>query len=358
MSIAYKSFCWTIGTTSFRVNQLNRKIELQLQSLSAFWADSRYASRQWSEKGNGVQKAYYQLLQKKGLAEGEAPNPAKDAREKTSALVELGLLDKERRLTAAGQRVCAIAQAGDFTIDTSNLLDLPKDSYQYFLQLLKATKSYEGRCVRPFVIFLSVLSRIAPDLEGRIYLKSAEFVNLLPLCIDAATSNQIIAQINEARHLGRDLAIDETIVSVLLAKENYKEALRVFRAAAVVDEDLICLIGLNRKSGANGAKRYDAAYLGVFNTLHALVFEGITPARVNNFVQALDACSLRVGWRKYFFASKGGRKSPEELAKALRRELPILKSQTEDSFRCAFFKILHLLKAKATFKDYADLNRR
>lgn len=358
MSIGYKSFCWTVGTTSFRVNQLNRKIESQLQCLSEFWADDSYKGRAWSEKGNGVQSAYYQLLQKRGLTVGDAPNPAKDAREKTSALVELGLVDAERRLTAAGARILAIAAAGDFRVDTSNLLDLPKDSYQYFLQLLKATKPLNGGCVRPFIIFIYVLSQIVPDSERRTYLKFAEFVNLLPMCVDVETTRQIIEKINAARHFNLEVNVDEIIAAVLLGMENYQQALSVLRAAKEVDEDLICLIGLNRKSGAKGGKRYDAPYLQVFKTLHTLVFEGLTQERTNSFLAAVGACPLKASWLKYFFVRKRGARPSQGRTNALRLELAILKAKTEDAFRFEFFKILHLLKAKATFKDYADLNRR
>ena len=35
--MAFKSYSWSIGTTSFRVSQLNYKIERQLQLLKEFW---------------------------------------------------------------------------------------------------------------------------------------------------------------------------------------------------------------------------------------------------------------------------------------------------------------------------------
>ena len=35
--MAFKSYSWSIGTTSFRVSQLNYKIESQLQLLKEFW---------------------------------------------------------------------------------------------------------------------------------------------------------------------------------------------------------------------------------------------------------------------------------------------------------------------------------
>lgn len=38
--MAFKSYSWSIGTTSFRVSQLNYKIERQLQLLKQFWNDN------------------------------------------------------------------------------------------------------------------------------------------------------------------------------------------------------------------------------------------------------------------------------------------------------------------------------
>ena len=74
MSICYKSFCWVLGTTSFRTNQLNRKIELQLGYLDEFWADCRYAPQPWSEN-DPVQRAYYKLLKGKSFVMGDATRP-------------------------------------------------------------------------------------------------------------------------------------------------------------------------------------------------------------------------------------------------------------------------------------------
>ena len=34
---AYKSYCWSLGTTSFRMVEFNRKIEEQLKLLNQFW---------------------------------------------------------------------------------------------------------------------------------------------------------------------------------------------------------------------------------------------------------------------------------------------------------------------------------
>lgn len=112
MAISYRSYCWVVGTTSFRTKQLNRKIELQLQYLDEFWADSRFSGKPWSDN-EPLQSAYYRLMKEKGFVTGDAPRPGKDARQKTSGLVELGLVNEERRLTGAGLRVLSISRAGD-----------------------------------------------------------------------------------------------------------------------------------------------------------------------------------------------------------------------------------------------------
>lgn len=357
MSIAYKSFCWVLGTTSFRTNQLNRKIELQLGYLDGFWADRRFAAQRWSEN-DSVQKAYYELLKANAFVVGDAARPEKDAREKTSGLVELGLLNSERRLTGAGRKILDISRAGDFSIDTSNMLELPKDSYQYFLQLLKATKQFEGGHVRPFVTFLHVLNRVIPDGDKRKYLTATEFTNLLPMCVDANTTKTIIESINTARCAKCPVDVDGTIIALLMRMENYREALEAFRSPREVDENLICLIGMNRKSGARGAARYDAPYFGIFRALHEIVFKGLSAARLSSFVNALNSCNLKSNWLKYFFDVGVGRRLPRDLSSVFRRDNAILHAKAEDDFRCEFFKVMHLLKAKATFKDYADLNRR
>lgn len=357
MAIGYKSFCWVLGTTSFRTDEMNRKIEQQLGYLDGFWADRRFASQQWSEN-NPVQREYYKLLKDKSFVKGDAARPEKDAREKTSGLVELGLVNSERRLTGAGCKVLAVSRVGDFSLDASNVLELPKDSYQYFLQLLKATKTFEGGYVRPFVTFLHVMNRIVPDSDNRKYLTVAEFANLLPMCVDAITTKTIIGVINESRRSDHPVDVDATVVSLLMRMENYREALAALRSAITVDEDLICLIGMNRKSGANGIARYDKCYLGIFRSLHEIVFKGVTTTRLNAFVKALDSCTLKSSWHKYFFGKGVGRMAPKDLSSALQRDNAVLQAQSEDEFRCAFFKVMHLLKAKATFKDYADLNRR
>ena len=94
--ISYQSFCWVVGTTSFRTAKLNLKIEEQLLLLDEFYREISKKS-QW-EWCSTIQEQYYNFMKDKGFVTGEANLKDKDAREKTSGLVELGLVTADRIL--------------------------------------------------------------------------------------------------------------------------------------------------------------------------------------------------------------------------------------------------------------------
>lgn len=123
-----------MGTTSFRTADFNQKIERQLTLLSKFW--EVHTDVVWS--GNDeIQSLYYDFMKDNDFLTGDAPNKPKDAREKTSGLIDLGLIDNERRPTAAGESLRQITSNGDFR--PNNLLQIPADSYIYFKQMLKTS---------------------------------------------------------------------------------------------------------------------------------------------------------------------------------------------------------------------------
>ena len=173
MSIKYKSFCWGIGTTSFRTKDFNRTIEEQLSLLDEFWGIEENSKVEWANNNN-IQTKYYEFMQEKWFLDGDADNKPKDAREKTSGLVDIGLIDDNRRLTNAGKALLLISKSGDFSSD--NHFDIPKDSFIYLKQLLKTFNRVNGNIVRPFIVMLYVISQL-----GEISLD--EFTYLLPLCI-------------------------------------------------------------------------------------------------------------------------------------------------------------------------------
>lgn len=176
--IAFKSYCWSIGTTSYRTDKFNMSIELQMKLLKEFRERPENVGVLWTGN-NEFQAEYYEFLRTKGFVKGDAPRPDKDAREKTSGLRDIGLLDDERNVTAAGRALIKIAEREDFAAD--NLLEIPRDSYLYLKQLLKTSNDVDGKTVRPFVVFLYVVSKVE-------YLTYEEFTYLLPLCIDRETT--------------------------------------------------------------------------------------------------------------------------------------------------------------------------
>lgn len=112
--IPYKSFCWSLGTTSFRTRNFNKTIEEQLALLDEFWSLEENKNEKWT--GNKtLQARYYDFMQSKGFLEGDAEDKPKDAREKTSGLVDIGLIDAGRNLSNAGKSLLKIASENDFS---------------------------------------------------------------------------------------------------------------------------------------------------------------------------------------------------------------------------------------------------
>lgn len=338
--IGFKSYCWAIGTTSYRTDKFNMNIETQMKLLKEFRNLPEHKEKVWTGN-NEFQTEYYEFLKSKNFVKGDAPRPDKDAREKTSGLRDIGLLDDERNITAAGEALIEISQSEDFSTD--NLLEVPKDSYLYFKQLLKTSNDVDGKNVRPFVVFLYVVSKGG-------YLTYDEFTYLLPLCIDNETTNMIIDSILSSRNGGIDY--EDIILSVLIGMENYKKALTLLQEEEITEE-LICNIGINRKSA-----RYDKPYYILYKLLKNIVFSKDNV--VLEFYEAtkkLTNNKIGVAWRKYFFSSNV-RSVIARMGLSVLNTVPILQAKSEEEFNEEFFKIMHLFKAKATLSDYFDLNRR
>ena len=113
-TISYKSFCWSFGTTSFRTKNFNKTIEEQIELLHGFWQSPENQNCSW--QGNDeLQSRYYDYMQRMGFVKGNANNKPKDAREKTSGLEDIGLIDSGRRLTQAGLSLLDICNSKDFS---------------------------------------------------------------------------------------------------------------------------------------------------------------------------------------------------------------------------------------------------
>ena len=339
-NIGFKSYCWAVGTTSYRTDDFNMNIEWQLSLLKEFWGISENKNKSW-RGNNALQADYYAFLKEKGFVTGDANRPDKDAREKTSGLRDIGLLDDDRNITEAGEALLKISQSKDFSSD--NLLEIPKDSYLYFKQLLKTTNDVDGKSVRPFVVFLFVIAKLE-------YLTYEEFTYLLPLCVDYETTEKIIQYIIMLRN--GELNYEDIILSVLMEMDNYKLALQRFQEE-IVTEELVCSVGMNRKSA-----KYDKPYYKLYCLLKKIVDDQENVVvEFYNATKKLTNSKVGGAWRKYFFSSTARNVMKREGLSVL-NDVPILKAKDENEFKKEFFKIMHLFKAKATLSDYFDLNRR
>ena len=324
-----------MGTTSFRTADFNQKIERQLTLLSKFW--EVHTDAVWS--GNDeIQSLYYDFMKGNDFLTGDAPNKPKDAREKTSGLIDLGLIDNERRPTAAGESLRQITSCGDFR--SNNLLQIPADSYIYFKQVLKTSNDVDGEIVRPFVVLVLALNQLE-------YLTQEEFTYLLPLITTSRKFRTIVDCIKRLRK--GDITIDKIIVDTLLSMENYREA-RLYLLERPVSEHVICQAGINRKS-----RQYDSTYYPLYRAI-----ESLDRNNAQSILDLLQACrNIRIGslWCNHLFKTTNRGKIKKLLSASL-NDVPILNCRNEFELKDRFFRLMHLFKVKANLSDYFDLNRR
>lgn len=342
--IAFKSFYYSLGTTSFRMQNFNQKIEQQLDLLEQFWQKPEYTNEKW-EGNESIQEAYYNFIKTNGfLKEGDAPRKAKDARQKTSGMRDIGLIDDNRRLTPVGKKLLEIAKNGNFASD--NFLQIPKDSFIYFQQLLKTYISIDKDTgVRSFVLLARLLKKFN-------YLSKEEFMYLFPLCISEQTTSFIENKLSEFR--GKDVNVGEIVTAIFMQQQNYKDALVFFIAEKTVTEETFCKVGLNRKS-----KDYDRAYLPLYNALKKVYFyDDKSDKAILALYEASDIGNVKTHWRKLLFKTSSSasiKKSPKE---QLQFANMFSNLEDEKAFKTVFFKTMHLIKIERTLEDYFDLNRR
>lgn len=339
--MAFKSYCWVIGTTSFRVKQLSYKNELQLQYLSELFL--RNPEKEW----RSLQEKYYDLLVDKGFSKGTANNKAKDARELTSGLADLGLVYRNtRQITTVGDSINQIRRKADFSSD--NALEISPDSYVYLRQFLKLQINNKTIKIRPFVSFIYLLAKLGK-------LSRNEFTYLLPTCL---TTSDVVTLITNLRGGGLK-SIDDILKNKILTMDNYKETLNVFLNNEEFDEYSFSKLGMNRKSS-----NYDKPVFYIYSNLKD-IWENRNRLSTNQKIVLINLLNKSLEkinnnqqgpWRKLFNLTKQ-RKIDDEYLKWF-FALPLLQAGNLNDFKKAFFLEWHLMKWKKTLEDYYDLNKR
>ena len=336
LNLTYKSFYWSLGTTSFRTKNFNKKIEQQLSLLRDFWREN--VVDDWAEP---VQIDYYNFLHSVGFLTGDANNKAKDAREKTSGLVSLGFIDDSRKITSVGTELLKLSEQNNFSVD--NIFGLPADSFIYFKQLLKTSVKIENEFVRPFIITAYLITKLGE-------LSFDEFTYILPLCIDRKSTLKSVEDIKLLRE--KKIGVDDIIFARIMDRENYQLALKYFLKADVVTEDIVSEIGINRKS-----RNYDRAYFPIYNALHKFYIEKDTTSAYEILAALKKISNTGTLWQQYLFGKNNLvkiKKSPLDFIQPNKFDT----ADSESKFRTIFFAVMHIIKAKRSLEDYFDLNRR
>jgi len=341
VNIPYQSFCWVIGTTSFRTAKLNLKIEEQLILLNDFYEEYLKKHSTW-EWDNHSQSLYYDFMRDRNFVMGNASRKAKDAREKTSGLVEIGLINDNRKITKAGRELLDITKRNDF--GQVNYFNIAKDSYIYFKQILKTSIKVGTNVVRPYII----LAKILVELD---YLTFEEFTYILPLAIDNISTNKIISYIKSYRD--KEISLEDIIYEDLISMENYKLAFKTFMDNKI-SEELICLVGMNRKS-----RNYDKPYYKLLKELINVFYHG-KKDKVYDLFLATRQINQRPGvlWRSLIFSRTTANSIRKNGIKSINPNCIFQKLNSLEEIKEIFFKYMHVYKAMSTLSDYFDLNRR
>lgn len=340
--LSYKSFQWAIGTTSFRRRYLNYEIESQLRLVEE-WQQRRINrgdSRGWRPDS---QADLYDFFASREYVNGEARRKDKDARQLTSGLYELGLLEEDRTLTAVGREIIGLSPSE--LRQSNNTLMIPEDSLIYLIQLLKLSVSVDGRTVRPVIALLKLMY----EHNG---LSWTEFTYLAPLVTSPKFADELSEAITQLRN--NETSVESLLANFLLKMENYAAALQVFLSAPTVTENLIMQIGINRKS-----REYDAKYFPIYTALEATVLHGSEDVHeLWSSISKLTG-STKALWKSLLFKPGSTSQSVKrDRRESLRNHSPFQLCNTDGCLRRRFFQYLHVYKAMANLKDYADLNRR
>lgn len=173
--ISLEKYAWSIGTTSFRVENLRESIPQQLEALEEL--NSKYPNLSWAKD---KQVLYSKLLTEKKIFIIDKTLD-KDARVKTSSLSDLGLTTEDRKITNVGEYI--LTSYKEESLDVSkNIFNISEDSFMYLKQFLKF-QTYENFKVKPFLVLLYLCTKFPSGISLEY------FKYLVPLC---ATKNDVL----------------------------------------------------------------------------------------------------------------------------------------------------------------------
>ncbi|WP_196029983.1 AlwI family type II restriction endonuclease [Longicatena caecimuris] len=338
--IHFTSYCWSLGTTSFRMKKFNYMIEKQLELLDDFFMLSENKDEMW-EGNTNLQIRYYNYLKEKEFVKGNAFRKDKDARQKTSGLVDLGLITSNRRLTDVGRKLVEISKSGVYKVKNDNFFGIDRDSYIYMLQLLKYTTSDN---IKPFIVLIKILNELD-------YITDEEFKFILPLITNKEVASEVVKKIRTLR--SGLISVDDIIIDLIWKMDNYQAGFEYFLRHEASEETFV-LINMNRKS----PERYEVQYAELYKRLVEVYVDGKNDSILALYeaVQNISG-NPRIYWKNLLFGRATERQITKNPSYYLRgNKLSSLKD--EYAIKKYVYEMIHLYKWKSTLRDYFDLNRR
>ncbi|MFW5647833.1 MAG: AlwI family type II restriction endonuclease, partial [Candidatus Alkaliphilus sp. MAG34] len=147
--------------------------------------------------------------------------------------------------------------------------------------------------------------------------------------------------------------LEDIIYEDLMDMENYRLAYKTFMSNRL-SEELICLVGMNRKS-----RNYDRPYCNLLVELIRVFHHG-EEERAYDLFLAAKKISHKPGmlWRNVIFTTSVAGNIRKNGIKTVREDCIFKKTKSEREIKTTFYKYMHVFKAMATLADYFDLNRR
>jgi hypothetical protein len=149
-----------------------------------------------------------------------------------------------------------------------------------------------------------------------------------------------------------EIKLEEIIHKRLMQMDNYRLAQEEF-ITSDVDENLICLVGMNRKS-----RNYDKPYYKLYQSIKNIFLDG--ESDYESLLNSAKNLNQKPGilWRNLIFKTTNVGIIRKNGKNSIDNQCPFLNCENEKDLKEVFFKYLHVFKAMATLSDYFDLNRR
>ena len=146
---------------------------------------------------------------------------------------------------------------------------------------------------------------------------------------------------------------EDVIYKKLISMENYQDAKKALLDNEVT-EDLICSVGMNRKS-----KTYDKIFFELYQLLKAIFIDKNNQDYLKTFenIGKITGKSS-IHWKNLLFKTNKKESIKKNKEKSINEDCPFKVCKNEKDFKKVFFKYFHTFKAMATLEDYFDLNRR